>query len=59
MLDSATRAPVQLHCFFRNDMECLWQRAGFELQALYGGFSRSELGNASSETVWLLSGPRG
>lgn len=59
VIDSATRRPVQLHCFFRNEMELLWQRAGFEVQALYGDFSRTELGNASSEMVWLLSGPQG
>ena len=40
-------------------MDLLWQQAGFEVQALHGDFSRSELGNASSEMVWVLSRPAG
>lgn len=45
--------PVRLHCLFRFEMEHLLGRAGFGVEALYGGFDRQPLGEQSSEMVWL------
>lgn len=54
IIDRVQRGPVQLHCFFRYEMELLWQRAGLEVDALYGDFMKSDLGNQSTEMLWLL-----
>ena len=55
VVDSAARGPVHMHCFFRYEMEHLLERAGFELQALYGDFSRGALTHESTEMVWVAS----
>jgi len=55
VLDSATRGPVRMHCFFRYEMEHLLERAGFELQGLYGDFSRGSLTHESTEMIWVTS----
>jgi hypothetical protein len=51
-MDSATQGPVRIHCFFRSEMEHLPERAGFELQALYGDLSRGGLTRESTEMTW-------
>lgn len=55
VLDSATRGPVRMHCFFRYEVEHLLERAGFALQALYGDFSGGRLTHESSEMIWVAS----
>lgn len=49
--------PVRLHCVFRFEMEHLLGRAGYAVEALYGGFDRQPLGEGSSEMVWLARRP--
>lgn len=46
-------AKKRLHCVFRFEMEHLLARTGFEVQALYGDFSRQELQDNSLEMVWV------
>lgn len=53
MLDEWETGPVYMHCVFRFEMEHLLARAGFEIEALYGDFLRSELSNESSEMIWV------
>lgn len=53
MLDEWGTEPVQMHCVFRVEMEHLLARAGFEIEALYGGFLRGELTSESSEVIWV------
>jgi SAM-dependent methyltransferase len=57
MVDTATRGPVRMHCFFRYEMELLLEKASFELQALYGDFSRGSLTHDSTEMIWVTSRP--
>lgn len=46
-------APKRLHCVFRFEMEHLLARSGFELEAVYGDFSRQELQDTSPEMIWV------
>lgn len=55
VLDSATRGPVHMHCFFHYDMQHLLERAGLEVQALYGDLSRGSLAHDSAEMIWVAS----
>lgn len=41
----------------RSEMERLLRRSGFEVEALYGGFDRSEIGTTSTTMVWLARKP--
>jgi SAM-dependent methyltransferase len=43
----------RLHCVFRFEMEHLLARAGFEVEVLYGDFSRQELQDTSSDMIWV------
>lgn len=45
----------KLHCAFRFEMEHLFARTGFKVEALYGDFSCQELHNTSPEMVWIAS----
>jgi hypothetical protein len=47
--------PVRLHCVFRQEMEHLARRAGFEIDAVYGDFSGHDLQDDSEEMIWVLS----
>jgi nitroreductase/ubiquinone/menaquinone biosynthesis C-methylase UbiE len=47
------KRPVRLHCLFRFEMEHLLARAGFEIQAVYGDFSASDLRDDSPEMIWV------
>jgi ubiquinone/menaquinone biosynthesis C-methylase UbiE len=47
------RGPIRLHCVFRFEMEHLLARAGFVVEAVYGDFYRQELGEGSSEMIWV------
>jgi SAM-dependent methyltransferase len=53
VISSSIRGPVLLHCFFRFELEHLFQRAWFEVEALYGDFSPSGFTNHSPEMIWL------
>ncbi|HSR20061.1 MAG TPA: class I SAM-dependent methyltransferase [Anaerolineales bacterium] len=55
--DCALRGPLRMHCFFRTEMEHLLSRAGLQLHALYGDFSRAPLGPTSSEMIWVAGRP--
>ena len=46
---------IKLHCVFRFEMEHLLERAGFEMDHLYGDFYRGELQNDSTEMIWIAS----
>lgn len=45
--------PVRLHCVFRFEMEHLFGRAGYEVEALYGDFFRNQLQNKSTDMIWV------
>lgn len=55
VIDSTTRGPVRMHCLFRYEVEHLLERAGLQLQALYGDFSRGALTHESTEMIWVAS----
>jgi ubiquinone/menaquinone biosynthesis C-methylase UbiE len=46
--------PVRLHCVFRNEMEHLAGRVGFEIEAVYGDFTLNDLRDDSDEMIWVL-----
>jgi SAM-dependent methyltransferase len=46
--------PKRLHCIFPVEMEHLLARTGFEVEALYGDFSRHELQNTSPDMIWVV-----
>jgi hypothetical protein len=45
---------VRIHCVFRQEMEHLARRAGFEIDAVYGDFSGHDLQDDSEEMIWVL-----
>jgi hypothetical protein len=49
----------RLHCVFRFEMEHLLARTGFEVESLYGDFSRQELQDISSEMIWIARKGKG
>ena len=51
------RSPMALHCVFRFEMEHLLARTAFEIQAVYGDFTKNELNDASSEMIWVARKP--
>jgi hypothetical protein len=53
VISTSIRGPVLLHCFFPFELEHLFQRAGFEVEALYGDFSPLRFVNHSPEMIWL------
>jgi hypothetical protein len=48
---------MALHCVFRFEMEHLLARTAFEIQAVYGDFTKNELNDASSEMIWVARKP--
>lgn len=46
--------PARIHCVFRQEMEHLARRAGFEVDAVYGDFSGHDLQDDSEEMIWVL-----
>jgi SAM-dependent methyltransferase len=46
-------AKKRLQCVFRFEMEHLLAKAGFEVEALYGDFSRQELQETSPDMIWV------
>jgi ubiquinone/menaquinone biosynthesis C-methylase UbiE len=52
-LDRWETGPNRFHCFFRYELEHLLQRAGFQVEALFGDFYRGELSDTSTEMIWL------
>jgi ubiquinone/menaquinone biosynthesis C-methylase UbiE len=59
VVDVIERGPLRLHCLFRFEMEHLLARAGFEVEALYGDFTRAALDEDSSEMIWVARRPLG
>jgi hypothetical protein len=53
ILDRWQTGPLRLHCAFRFEVAHLLARAGFQVEALYGDFSRGKLRDDSSETIWV------
>jgi hypothetical protein len=51
------RKPMPLNCVFRFEMEHLLVRTGFEIKALYGDFYKNELGDKSSDMIWVARRP--
>lgn len=47
------RDPARFHCVFRYEMAHLLGRCGFNFEALYGDFLGNELGETSSDMIWL------
>jgi ubiquinone/menaquinone biosynthesis C-methylase UbiE len=46
-------APARIHCVFRFEMEHLFARVGFKIDALYGDFSRNVFADNSSDMIWV------
>ena len=57
VLERYDNDPVRLHCVFRQEMEHLTRRAGFDINAVYGDFSRNDLQDDSEEMIWVLERP--
>jgi SAM-dependent methyltransferase len=51
--DSWQTAPARIHCVFRFEMEHLFARVGFKIDALYGDFSRNAFADNSSNMIWI------
>ena len=54
VLERYDNEPVRLHCVFRQEMEHLARRAGFEIDAIHGDFSGHDLLDDSEEMIWVL-----
>ena len=48
---------LRLRMVYRYEMEHLLARAGFEIEAAYGGFDRRPLDAASTEMIWIARKP--
>jgi len=48
---------MALRCVFRFEMEHLLARTGFEMQAVYSDFFKSQLNDVSSEMIWVAHKP--
>lgn len=46
--------PLPLHCLFRFEMEHLARHTEFQVEAVYGDFSKNDLTDDSSEMIWML-----
>jgi SAM-dependent methyltransferase len=53
ILDRWQVGPTRLHSVFRFEVAHLLARASFEVEALYGDFSRGEFRDASSQMIWV------
>ena len=49
--------PKHFHCVFRYEMEHLLVRTGFEIMGVYGDFFPHDLGNDSTEMIWMARRP--
>lgn len=54
----AVRGPVRLHCFFPFELDHLFRRAGFRVEARYGDFVPSEFTARSPEMIWVARSSR-
>lgn len=54
VIDRHDNDPLRLHCVFRQEMEHLAQRSGFQVEAVYGDFYRNDLGDDHEEMIWIL-----
>ena len=50
-------AEISLWWVTRSEWEALIDVAGFEVEALYGGFAREPFGEGSLEFVWVVRKP--
>jgi len=50
---SANNSTLRFHCVFRLEMEHLLTLTGFEIEEVYGDFSREELTDEATEMVWV------
>jgi hypothetical protein len=48
------RGPIPLHSVTRFEMEHLFGRAGYAVEALYGDFFGSEFQDGSESMIWVL-----
>ncbi len=48
------KEPVHMHCVFRFEMEHLFARVGYTLEAVYGDFFRRPLEGGSPQMVWVV-----
>ncbi len=55
LVDRWQTGPIRLHSAFRFEVAHLLARAGFEVEALYGDFSRGEFRDDSSEMIWVAT----
>ena len=55
VLERWQKGPTRLHCVFRYEMEHLFGRTSYDVQAVYGDFFRNKLEDRSSEMVWLAT----
>jgi len=53
VMDSWDTAPCRLHCVFPFEMEHLFARMDFKVDAVYGDFSRNAFADNSSNMIWL------
>ena len=51
--DSWQMAPVRIHVVFRFEMEHLFSRVGFKVDAVYGDFSRNAFADNSPDMIWV------
>lgn len=56
-LDQWETSPARFHCFFRFEVEHLFHRAGFQVEAVYGDFFRHELSDTANEMIWCVQLP--
>ena len=53
VIETREMAPRAMHCVFRFEMEHLFRRAGFSIEAVYGDFYKNELNDLSKSMVWV------
>jgi len=51
--DSWQMAPGRIHCVFHFEMDHLFARVGFKIDAVYGDFSRNAFADDSSDMIWV------
>lgn len=57
VVDHWESVPNPMHCVFRFEMEHLLARVGFDTQAVYGDFIQHELGDDSTDMIWVAKRP--
>ncbi len=57
VVDRWQSQPLRLHCVFRFEMEHLFARVGFAVEAVYGDFFRHPLADDSPNMIWVARKP--